>query len=111
MGWFDNVFRSVELLVSSLTLATLVWGLVKMFRSARAAEEVRTTLVATTARSEANSALAAEHAVSTGTKVDAMAENVEKIEKASNSMKDALVAASDKAGELRGRQEERERKP
>jgi hypothetical protein len=111
MTLIDHLLRFLELLVSSCTLATLVWGLFRMFKSARAAEEVRTALVASTGRAEVSAATAAEHSEAVRSEMVMMAENVQKIETASNSMKDALVAASDKAGELRGRQEERDRKP
>ncbi len=41
--------------------------------------------------------------------ITAMAENVDKIEVATNSMKDDLVAATQKAGEAKGRDDERVR--
>ncbi len=113
MNIFDEVLRSSELAVSTATFGTLVWGLIRMFKSAREAAAVRMDLLASNARTEAAAAIAADHAIKSISAVAAMADNVQKIELASNSMKDALVAATDKAsglaGEQRGREQEKKR--
>ncbi len=68
----------------------------------RAAEQSAATL-----RAEEAARLAAAHAVDAAKGVAAMAINVEKIEVASNSMKDALVKATAAASHAEGREEMR----
>jgi hypothetical protein len=52
-------------------------------------------------------AAAKEHAEATSAKVDGMADDIQRVEKATNSMKDALIVAADKEGFNRGREEGR----
>ena len=83
-----------QLAVSVTTLLTLVWGFLKAIVAARNAE--------TAAR------LASASAIKATAGMQAVAENVQKIEIATNSMKDALIVSTERAaglaGEERGRQ-------
>ncbi len=85
-----------------------------MFKSAREAAAVRKDLLASNARTEAAAAIAADHSIKTISAISNMANDVQKIELASNSMKDALVASTAKAsgleGEQRGREQEKKRR-
>ena len=96
----DETLRLVQLLVSLATFVTLAWGLAKMFKSAAEAKATRAEAVAASARAE-GAALAA------ATEVRAMSDNVQKIETATNSMKDALILATAASSKLEGREEMR----
>lgn len=105
----DAISRIVQLAISLATLLTLVWGLLKMFQSAAEARAARQEAVMASRNAEAAALLASEHAAGAVAGMQHISENVQKIEIATNSMKDALVAATDKAaglaGEQRGRQQ------
>lgn len=84
-----------QLLVQLVTLGTLGYALYRMFAIT---EESR----ASRARAEAAATLAAEKASLTAVAITRVAENVQKIETATNSMKDALVQSTAKASDLEG---------
>lgn len=88
-----ELVQIIQLAISLATLATLVWGLVRMFQGAIESRAARTELLTATLRTE------------DATK--GVAENIQKIELATNSMKDALVIATAESSRLGGREEMR----
>jgi len=68
----------------------------------------RGMVVAAAAQARDAASLSALRAVETAQEVKRMTENVQKIELATNSMKDALVAATKETGELVGEKRERD---
>lgn len=97
-----NAVAIINLVVGMLTLVTLVLGLLRMIQVTREAREARALAVAATSRAEEAARLAATHAAAASKDILAMGDNVQKIELATNSMKDALVAAIAKASDLEG---------
>lgn len=85
----DVVWQAI---IAAILAIILLW---MNQRNARKVAEVKTTLETTTDV--------------TVQKLDIVGDNVLKIEKATNSMKDALVKAAGEAGELKGMQDERAR--
>jgi len=98
----DQLTSILQLVVAVLTLATLVWGLVKMFASAAEARGMRAEAVTASVRAEAA-------AVSAAAGVVAMAENVQKVEIATNSIKDALIEATKQQYYAMGVKDEKEK--
>ena len=98
-----------QLLVQLLTLGTLVWGLMKMFGSAREANLARQVAVTASQRAEEAALAAAQHVQAASQVVEGMAATIEKLEVNTNSIKDALIVAKEKEAFARGQQEEREK--
>lgn len=98
----DTALASTQLVLNVAMLITLVWALVKMFENARDSKVARAAAVAAATRAEEAACLAASHSLEAASKLAVVAQNVEKIELATNSMKDALVASTAKASEMEG---------
>ncbi len=106
---FDQTLALSQFLVAVATLVTLVWGLVRMFQSARLSIEAREHAVKAANHAARAADLAHAAAAAAHDDIKGVAENMLKIELASNSMKDALVAATEKEAFARGMKTEKEK--
>ena len=103
----NELSLGLQIALNSATLIAILYGLWRMIQATRESREGRRLQAAATLRAEQASALAAAHAQDAATAVAAVAENVQKIELATNSMKDALVKSTAEASRLGGREEMR----
>jgi hypothetical protein len=83
------------------------FGIYQRVMETRQAAQRAVEALAATGRAEEAARLAAAHAADAAAGVALFAVNVEKIELATNSMKDPLVASTAKASHLEGREEQR----
>ena len=86
-------------------MALLAYMLYRMIALTNEARVARIMAQDAARRAEGAAMLAASHALEAATTIVAVAANVQKIELATNSMKDALVASTAKASHLEGRAE------
>jgi len=92
---FTIISQGVNILVGIATLVTLVWTRINAVSAAR--------------KAEASANAAANHALSAVTGVNAMASTLEKVVVNTNGMSHRLEELAGKAGEVRGRQQEKDR--
>ena len=93
--------------VAISTMMVMLYTLYRMVAITREARMARAEAIAATVRAEEAARLAAAHAADGVLAISKMADNVQKIELATNSMKDALVKATAAASHLEGREEMR----
>jgi len=97
-SWLGIIFQGV-------IAAGVGYGIFQRFIEAQLASTRAATVQAGTLRAEEAARLAASKAAEAAAGMIGVAANVEKIELATNSMKDALVASTAKASHLEGRAE------
>ncbi len=103
----DLILSLVQIGVGLCTMALMAYTLWRMIALTAEARVARSIAVSATARAEKAATEAAAHAQDAKASIDAVASNVQKIELATNSMKDALIVATAAASHLEGREEMR----
>ena len=101
----QTAIETATLAAILVSIAINLYALWRMIALTAEAREARRFAVAATRRSEDASMLAASNAADATVAITAVAANVQKIELATNSMKDQLVKSTAKASHLEGRAE------
>ena len=102
------IVSTIQVLTLLSILFAVIWAIWKISVGTMEVMETRKEIVATAIRAEVAAQVAANRSEMVTMEVRAQSENISKIERSTNSMKDALVAATRETGELIGERRGRE---